>query len=115
MAFDQAKLLARAKRALGRITPTEAVEKVRSIVGPRIIPIGEGDAQAAMEALLQGRIPTPAQISALEMVIRLMRPVVQTANGELGDLPETDKKDLRPEKLKSDWSGFRQRIMRFLG
>ena len=115
MAFDQAKLLARAQRALGANSPTDAVRKVRSIVGSKKIPASEKDAQIAMDTLLDGRAPTPAQISALEIVIRLMRPVVVTANAELGDLPETNNKDLQPEALKSAWSDFRRLVGPLIG
>jgi hypothetical protein len=115
MAFDQAKLLARAQRALGANSPTDAVRKVRSIVGSKKIPASEKDAQIAMDTLLDGRAPTPAQISALEIVIRLMRPVVLTANAGLGDLPETSNKDLQPEALKSAWSDFRRLVAPLIG
>ncbi|UPJ49339.1 trypsin-like peptidase domain-containing protein [Bradyrhizobium sp. 200] len=115
MPFDQARLLARAQRALGANSPTDAVRKVRSIVGSKNIPASEKGAQIAMDALLDGRAPTPAQISALEIVIRLMRPVVLTANAELGDLPETGNKDLQPEALKSAWTHFRRLVAPLIG
>ncbi|MGJ4953548.1 trypsin-like serine peptidase [Bradyrhizobium sp. HKCCYLS20291] len=108
MTFDPAKLLTRAQRALGKNSASGAVGKFRSIVGTRKIPVSEENAQIALDTLLEGGTPTPAQISALEMVIRLMRPVVVTASAVLGDLPETSNKDLRPESLKSAWSDFRR-------
>jgi endonuclease G len=91
------------------------VRKVRSIVGSKNIPVSEEDARIAMQALLDGRPPTPGQVTALEMVIRLMRPVVLTSGGELGDLPETSNKDLQPETLKAAWSTFRRLVSPFLG
>ena len=115
MAFDPAKMLARAQRALGDNSPTEAVRKVRSIVPSKKIPASEKDAQIAMDLLLDGKTPTPAQITALEIVVRLMRPVVLTANAGLGDLPETSNRDLQPEALKSAWSDFRRIVAPLVG
>lgn len=105
----------RARRALGSNTPAEAIRKVRAIVGSKNIPDSEAEAQKALETFQKGEIPTPGQIAALEMVIRLMRPVVLTSDGELGDLPETANKDLQPTELKDGWSGFRGKVRPFVG
>lgn len=104
----------RARRALGTNTPAEAVKKVRAIVGPHNIPDMEAEAQIAYKTFYGGGVPTPAQISALEMVIRLMRPVILSKEGELADLPESPEKDLHPSDLKDAWSGFRDKVRPFV-
>lgn len=108
-------LLGRAQRALGQNSPVDAVRKVRAIVGARNIPNSELAAQEALEALRNGDIPTPAQVAALEVVIRLMRPVMLSRAGTLDDLPETANKDLQPAELKDAWSAFRDKIRPFIG
>ncbi|WP_315755857.1 MULTISPECIES: serine protease [unclassified Bradyrhizobium] len=117
MALDQrhAFLLDRARRALGHNTPMDAVDKVRSIIGAKDIPNSEAEAQVAMDTLLAGDIPTPAQLAALEIVVRLMRPVVFTEDGILGDLPETKNRDLRPEDLTKAWSAFQTMVRPHIG
>ena len=106
VAANYVKLLARAERALGRNSPVEAVSKVRSIIGPRNIPDSEAQAQRALEILRNGEVPTPQQLTALEIVVRLLRPVVLVRNGQIGDLPETTNQDLRSPELKDAWSVF---------
>lgn len=117
MALDEKyrMMLARADRALGNNSPVEAVKKVRAIIGPRNIPQSELEAQHALEALRRGEKPTPAQVAALEIVVRLMRPVVLSRDGMLGDLPETPNKDLQPTALKDAWSTFRTTVHPFIG
>jgi hypothetical protein len=108
-------LLGRAQRALGHNSPVDAVRKVRAIVGARNIPNSELAAQQALEALRNGNIPTPAQVAALEIVIRLMRPVMLSRSGALDDLPETANNDLQPAELKDAWSVFRDKVRPFIG
>lgn len=103
-------LLERARRALGHNTPIDAIAKVRSIIGAKDIPNSEAEAQAAMDTLRAGEIPTPTQLAALEIVVRLMRPVVFTEDGVLGDLPETTNRDLRPADLTLAWSAFQTMV-----
>ncbi len=81
------KLLARADRAFGGQPVETAVGKVRQIIGPVRIPVKEEDAAAAMEALRQGREPTPQQLAALELMMRLMRAAVYSRGGKLDGLP----------------------------
>jgi S1-C subfamily serine protease len=109
------RLLGRADRALGRNSPVEAVRKVRAIIGPTNIPDSEQAAQAALEILRRGEIPTAEQITALEVVVRLLRPVVFTRHGLLEDLPETENKDLQPTELKDLWSTFKDKVKPFIG
>lgn len=108
-------MLRRARRALGENSPVEAVRKVRAIVGSANIPDSEAAAQQALETLQAGNIPTPAQLVALEIVIRLMRPVMLSRAGLLDDLPESENKDLRPAELKDAWSAFRTKVQPFIG
>jgi len=104
------RLLQRAERALGQNRVEEAVMKVRAIIGPPNIPASELLAQAALDKMRQGEEPTPEELSALEIVVRLLRPVVFSRNGALDDLPETPGHDLHPQEYKDLWSDFRKKI-----
>lgn len=115
MPLDHAALLARAERALAGNSPVEAVRKVRAIIGPSIIPDSEAEAQRALEALRNGVAPTPQQLTALEVVVRLLRPVVLLQRGQLEDLPETADKDLRSAELKDAWSRFQNVARQLVG
>jgi S1-C subfamily serine protease len=108
---DDKDLLARrakrATRALGNYQVDQAVAKVRAIIGPSAIPIGETEAQAAWDKLRNGDAPTPAELTALEMVIRLLRPAPFSHGGQLDDLPDQKEHNLYPADLKDQWSRFR--------
>ena len=69
-------LRARAARALGDHQVVDAMAKVRAIIGPANIPDSEPLAQAALDKLHNGEIPTAQELTALEVVVRLLRPVV---------------------------------------
>ena len=112
---NRGSLLERARRALGANTPAGAVRKVRAIVGAHNIPSSESEAQHALESLQNGKIPTASQVIALEIVIRLMRPVLLSRGGVLDDLPETANGDLQPAALKDAWSAFRNIARPYLG
>src|SRR5262245_19695267 len=108
------RLRARAARALGAHRVSEAVATVRAIVGPANIPDSEPLAQAALDKLHAGDIPDPQEITALEIVVRLLRPVVLSQRNRLDDLPELPGHHLHPQELKDLWSAFRYKIAPFL-
>jgi S1-C subfamily serine protease len=112
MALDRKGELLRAKaaRALGAHKVSDVVAKVKAIIGPTNIPDTEPLAQAALDKLHNGEIPSAEEITALEIVVRLLRPVVYTRNGRLDDLPDDAGKNLQPQELKDLWGGFRQRV-----
>ena len=74
------------------------------------IPNSEPLAQAALDKLHQGEVPTVEEITALEIVVRLLRPVVFSRNGMLADLPDQGGHNLYPQELKDAWSGFRNLV-----
>jgi len=117
MALDNKLTLLRdrASRALGTHPVAEALTKFRAIIGPATIPASEPVAQAALEKLHQGLVPTPEELAALEIVVRLLRPVVFSRNGALDDLPDSAGHNLYPPELKDAWSSFRQRVTDFVG
>jgi len=117
MALDKQNslLLERASRALGNNSPEQAVRRIRAIIGTESIPISEGEAGKALEALRNGEEPTAEQITALEIVIRLMRPVVFTRAGVLDDLPDSSNRELQPEALRQAWNDFRQKVRPYIG
>jgi hypothetical protein len=100
----------RAARALGNHQVAEAVAKVRAIIGPANIPDSEPLAQAALDKLHNGDSPTVEELTALEIVVRLMRPVVYSRGGELSDLPDEAGHNLYPADLKDKWAAFRTRV-----
>jgi hypothetical protein len=65
----------RAVRALGNHRVEQAVAKIRAIVGPENIPQSEPLAQSALDKLRNGEVPNPDELAALEIVVRLLRPV----------------------------------------
>lgn len=103
-------LRARALRALGNYQVEEAVAKVRAIIGPSEIPPTEPLAQSALDKLHEGEIPTAQELMALEIVIRLLRPVILSRNCSLGDLPDSAGQNLYPQELRDLWSDFRTRV-----
>ena len=96
----------RAERALGKHEVGEVAVKVLAIVGAAI-PASEPLAQAAWDKLRNGDPPTPQEMEALEIVIRMLRPAPLSLNQALEDLPETDNRDLYPTELKDLWASFR--------
>lgn len=109
MALDEKheKFRQRAQRALGEHQVAQAVTKYRAIIGPATIPMSEPLAQKAFDKLHDGEIPTADELAALEIVVRLLRPVVFTRNGVLDDLPDSTGHNLYPQELKDSWSNFR--------
>jgi S1-C subfamily serine protease len=105
----------RAARALGTNSVPEALTKFRAIIGPANIPDSEPLAKKALEKLHEGEVPTADELSALEIVIRLLRPVVFSRNGVLDDLPDSAGHNVYPTELKDIWSGFRERVKGLVG
>jgi V8-like Glu-specific endopeptidase len=104
----------RASRALGSHQVAEAVAKYRAIIGPSDIPASEVSAQTALEKLHRGEVPEIDELAALEIVVRLLRPVVFSRDGALDDLPDSAGHNLYPQELKDHWSDFRQRVKDFV-
>jgi hypothetical protein len=104
--LDLKKLLARCERAFGTGAPQDSLSKVRAIVGSEssMPPTEEGKlAVEGLQALKNGQVPTPAQLSALQFLIRLTRPVPFVHRGRPDDLPTADHVSLFPE-----WPAFQQ-------
>jgi V8-like Glu-specific endopeptidase len=100
---DLARLRDRARRALGE-------QDVRAIIGPGRIPASEAAAQSAWNKLRDGDAPTPDELQALELVIRMMRPAPLSIGGRLEDLPSQGGHHLYPPDLKDAWAAFRTRV-----
>lgn len=112
MALDPklALLRGRAARALGDHQVSDAMVKVRAIIGPSNIPNSEPLAQAALDKLHNGEVPDAQELTALEVVVRLLRPVVLSRKGALDDLPDVPGHSLHPQEMKDLWSAFRARV-----
>lgn len=104
------RLRNRAEKAFGGQEVADVIIRVRAIIGPGAVPEGETLAQAALDKLRRAEEPTAEELTALEIVIRLMRPAVYTRNGVLDDLPTKPGHDLFSEDYKRDWSDFRDRV-----
>jgi hypothetical protein len=96
----------RAARALGTNQVADAVAKVRAIIGPANIPDSEPLAQSALDKLHNGDSPSAEELTALEIVVRLLRPVVYVRGGELTELPDQGGHNLYPPDLKDKWKSF---------
>ncbi len=116
MASDEwvRRLRERAERALGGQRVGDAVAKVRAIVGPSNIPNSETLAQVALDKMHDGTVPTAQELTALEIVVRLLRPVVFSRDGMLDDLPASAGHDLYSQELRDAWSEFRRKVSPFV-
>ena len=65
----------------------KALNKRRAIIGDKKAIEQDEKANAALEMLREGEVPSPAQLAALELVIRMMRPAPWFEEGELKPLP----------------------------
>lgn len=107
--FDD--LFARAKRTLGDQPVQAAFQSVRAIIGPARFPAGEDLAQAGMDALRKGQVPTSAQIAALEAVIKAMRPSLLSQRALLDPLPAYANYE---QGAVAQWDRFRQAAQQYL-
>jgi len=96
----------RFERAFHKVTIDQVWELRRAIVGPANMPPGEQGnlAKAALAALKAGTTPTPKQLAALELIVRLMRPSLLSKDRTIEDLP--------PEAsgFIDDWDDFRAAV-----
>jgi S1-C subfamily serine protease len=97
-------ILSRAQRAFGGRPISEAVAGVRQIIGPGKFPPGQEEAEEALYNLRNGIEPSPRQLAALELMIRLMRPAVYSRQGVLEPLP--DFNEYAPGTVER-WDRFR--------
>lgn len=107
---ELAAKLKRAERALRNNEVVDAVKKVRAIIGPKNIPNSEAEAQTALNLMRSGKTPSPAQFEALEIVVRLMRPVMLSKKGQLADLPDNKDHKLFTEDDRAAWEAFRDTV-----
>lgn len=104
------RLHARAKRAFEN-TPIETLwNSRRAIVGPTNWPAGEryDRAEQAKALLTQGLRPSAAQLAALEVAIRLLRPAPLSRQTRLDDLPND------AASIFTRWDGFRHKVAPYL-
>ena len=104
------RLRNRALRTIGDRPVSDVVMRIKAIIGPGNMPDSEPQAQEALNKLQNGEVPTAEEVTALEIVIRLMRPVVFSRSGELEDLPELPEHELFSEDDKRKWAGFRTKV-----
>jgi len=102
--------LERATRAFQNKPVGKIFDEIKAIVGPTNMPPIEQSklAAVALEKLQNGEKPTPKQVAALEFVIRLMRPVPLSREGELAPLGPT----VAP--AFPDWTKFQKSVKPFL-
>jgi endonuclease G len=95
----------RTERAFGSAEPNAALERVRAIVGTTNLP-ATFEGQLAKQALAKlkepdAEAPTPRELAALEMMLRMMRPAPKFEDGRLEDLTEPEFARAFP-----DWKTF---------
>lgn len=103
-------LMLRADRAFAGRPVSEAVVKVRAIVGVPHIPDAEKAAQAAWDKLRTGKVPTAPELAALELVIRMMRPAPLSQKGELAPLPSAPGSTTYNADTAKAWDAFRAAV-----
>ncbi len=102
--------LTRAQRALKGRPASDTLKAVKAIIGSNNMPPTELGklAEEALEALRNMELPTPKQLSALETIIRLIRPVPLSFNGQLEDIDP----EILPEYKY--WEGFKENVKPYL-
>jgi S1-C subfamily serine protease len=103
-------LQARAERTFAGRPIDQALAKVRAIVGIPNVPESEATAKVALEKLQNGEEPTPVELAALELVIRLMRPAPLSRNGMLDPLPTEPGSNLYNPNTEQLWNSFRESV-----
>lgn len=85
---DNQDYLDRAARAFQGRPVGEIFERIKALVGPTNMPATEQGklAEEALARMQSGEKPTPKQLAALELMIRLMRPVPLSRKGALENL-----------------------------
>ena len=105
------RLLGRAGRTFGDLPVDKAVAKVRAIVGLPNVPDSEKAAQSALEKLRKGKeVPTAVELSALEFVIRMMRPAPLSLKGDLQPLPSSPGQSTYQPLVSQAWDTFRAHV-----
>lgn len=99
-------LRARIERSFQGRQLREVLERYRAVVGPSRSE--EQLVQEAIEALHNGKVPRPRQLAALEKAIRVFRPALFSAKGELPDLPD------EATGAFPNWQKFRSSMKSFL-
>jgi S1-C subfamily serine protease len=95
----------RAERTFGGKPMEEAITPVRAIVGPKM-PRGQELAEAARRKLKDRQTPSPTELAALEVMIRVLRPAVMVRHGAFDSLPGTSAFAV---DLAALWQTFGQR------
>src|SRR5215813_2434874 len=102
---DLEVLRRRAERVFGHLEADAALKRVRAIVGTTNLPAGfEGElAKSALAKLKdsEGDEPTPRELAALEMMLRMMRPAPKFEDGKLEDFSEPEFDQAFP-----NWQAF---------
>ena len=97
----------RAQRVFGNTEADAALKRVRAIVGTTNLPAGfEGElAKAALCKLKdpEAEEPTPRELAALEMMLRMMRPAPKFEKGKLEELTEPEFAQAFP-----NWKAFQE-------
>lgn len=82
----------------------KTLNKVRAIVGDQKAIEQDERANTALEMLREGEVPSPADLAALEMVVRMMRPAPLFEKGELRPLPK------QAAQIFDEWPQFGMKI-----
>jgi V8-like Glu-specific endopeptidase len=98
----------RCERAFGNAAPDSVLRRVRAIVGSeRAMPATE-EGRLAVEGykkLKDGDAPTPMELAALQLLIRLTRPAPLVHNGRPDDLPTGEQVEAFPA-----WPAFQNSV-----
>lgn len=103
---EKEEYLRRAARAFQDQPVRKIFERIKAIVGPsNMPPTQQGKlAEQALQLMQNGETPSPKQLAALELMIRLMRPVPMSRKGALDNL------DAEVAPSFPDWPTFQNSI-----
>ncbi len=102
--MDLKRLRERCERAFGTEEPNRVLTRVRAIVGSEGAMPATEEGRLAVEAyrrLKAGEDPTPTQLAALQLLLRMTRPAPLVHNGRPDDLPTQEHVDAFPT-----WNAF---------
>ena len=101
---ERDRLEGRIERAFAGQPIASALAPVRAIVGPYKMPGGQDLAEAAREKLAKKQQPTPLELAALELMVRLLRPSLLTVKGVFEPLAAENQ---YAAELRAHWETFR--------
>ena len=104
---ERDRLERRVERAFAGQPIASAIAPVRAIVGPHKMPDGQNLAESARAKLAKKQQPTPMELAALELMVRLLRPSLLTVKGVFEPLAAENQ---YAADMRTHWETFRTNL-----